>query len=299
MLVKKIILPINESFATSVIGLGYFDGVHLGHQELIKHISQMSQNKAVLSSILTFSDSIDKVLGKDFLGEITPLNHRLKLFEELGIDICYVLEFNEEIAKLSKDDFITEILNKLNIQGCVCGQDYHFGYKGQGDINYLKEYFDVDVVDFKIDSFDTSVKISSSTIIKYIKEGRIDVANSLLGKPYKIIGRVIKGLGNGHKIGFPTANIEYGDYVLPLNGVYAVKINVNNNEYKGLCNIGTHPTIDELNKESLEVYILDFDQDIYDEEVEISFIKRLRDEKHFENVENLKKQLKSDTFSSF
>lgn len=296
MLVKYIKYPLLTKNDPTVMGIGYFDGVHLGHQELIKEVIKEARKLGVPASIFTFNTSIDKVLGKPFNGEITPLGARLKKFEEFGIEVVYVFEFEKEIASLNAEDFINKILLPLNVSKIVCGGDFRFGKNGSGDIKLLSKYMDVDLVDFfKVGDF----KISSTYIIKLIKEGKVDQIPAYLGDYYSIVGPVVEGKGNGKKLGFPTANIDYADYVLPKNGVYHVQVIVEDTIYNGVCNIGKHPSIAKLDEESLEIHILDFQKDIYGMEISVKFLRFLREEQQFLSIENLKKQIKLDTFLNF
>lgn len=298
MQIIKLSQPINIEVCANVCGTGYFDGVHLGHQKLIKTVIEDAKKIGVKSAIFTFDKSIDLILGKEFKGEITPLEHRLKIFEELGLDYCFVFEFNINIASMDPEDFIKGVLMKLNTKEIVCGSDFHFGYKGLGNCDLLQRYIKTNVIDFlKFD--DESLKVSSSIILKKIQEGSIETVNKMLGREFFIKGEVLHGLGNGKKIGFPTANIDYSSFILPHKGVYLVEIKVKGQKYTGLANIGTHPTIDELEKAALEVFIYDFDEDIYGEIATVFFKKFVRDESNFGDIENLKNQVKKDTFFNF
>ena len=280
-----------KKYNKSVIGLGFFDGVHKGHQKIIEEVKKISESKNIESSIFTFSSPIRKLFNKEFYGEITPLEYKLKIFEKLGVDICYVLEFNEEISKLSKEEFICKILDNLNIDDIVCGSDYRFGYKASGDIYFLKEKYNVHVVDF-INS--NGSKISSSTIINLIRDGEIGLVNLLLGRLYFIESKVVKGLGNGSKIGFPTANINSNGFVLPKNGVYKVEVEIGNEKYDGICNVGIHPTISKLDEPIVEVLIKDFKEDIYSKNIKVNFVSFIRDEIKFNDTKELAKQISID-----
>ena len=200
MQVIKLIYPVNMNIEPNVCGLGYFDGVHLGHQKLIDEVITNAKNFNVKSAIFTFSKSIDLVLGLNFCGEITPLNERIAIFESLGIDICFVFEFNKAMSELSPIDFMDKILKPLNSKMIVCGNDFHFGYKGEGNYELLKTNFNVNVIDF-LNVENKDYKISSRNIINYIKEANLVETQRLLGRKYYIKGKIIKGLGNGKKIG--------------------------------------------------------------------------------------------------
>lgn len=298
MQVIKLTYPVTKDIEPNVCGVGYFDGVHLGHQKLINEVIENAKSFKVKSAIFTFSKSIDLVLGHDFYGEITPLDERIAIFDDLGIDICFVFEFNKAMSELSPVDFMDKVLKPLNSKMIVCGNDFHFGHKGLGNYELLKTEFNVNVIDF-LNVQNQDYKISSRNIINYIKEANLVEISLLLGRNYAITGKVIKGLGNGKKIGFPTANIDYSGYVLPRYGVYQVTCELDGKLLKGLANIGTHPTLDELKTPTLEVFLSDFDQNIYDKTLKVWFVKYIRDEVKFSDVENLKKHIKLDTFFNF
>ena len=179
------------------------------------------------------------------------------------------------------------------IKHVVCGFDFHFGKKGMGDVHVLQENksFDVTVIE---EYSEDALKVSSSYIKKLLNEGNIEKANHLLTRFYRVSGQVIYGLQNGRKIGFPTANIDYGHYVVLKKGVYGVYITIKGKQYKGMANIGYNPTVGLIDNLSLEVNIFDFDQDIYGEDVDVDFVFRVRDEKKFKSLNHLKEQLQKD-----
>ena len=296
MEIKHITIDEVNQIEESVIGLGNFDGVHLGHKKIINKVIELAKRKNIKSSILSFSQPLDLIIKKDFIGELTPLNAKADIFEKLGIDILYVLKFDKDVASVEPLKFI-EFLKKLQLNTIVVGDDYKFGKFGKGDNDLLKQHFNVEIVDYVLT--ENGLKISSSNIIEMIKRGQVDIAAKYLGRNYFISGNVERGLRNGHKIGFPTANINYDGFVLPKYGVYEVKLTIDDSEFRGICNVGTHPTIDQLIIPSLEVHILDFHQSIYDKIVKVEFIRFLREEIEFKNVNNLKKQINLDTFSNF
>lgn len=269
--------------------LGYFDGIHIGHIELINN-AKISKYK---SAILTFN-----MLGVNFKRDniITSLQDREKILKELGLDYYYILDFDESIMKMTPKEFIENILRKLNVKEVVVGQDYTFAHKKSGNVEYLLNYenkfYGVKVVN---DITYENKKISTTDIIKLIEEGKIDIVNKLLTRPYKVIGKVEKGLNNGKKINFPTANISLLDkYVLPKNGVYFTYTIVDNIKYKSMTNVGVHPTISELNKPLIETHIIDFNDDLYNKEIEIEFVEFLREERKFSSLNELKNQLNID-----
>lgn len=276
-------IKINEPIS---LCLGFFDGVHIGHAKLIEHARRYSYAIGVLS----FESSPKNIDLKN--EEITPLEFKKSLFEKMGVEYLLLLKVDERMLKTSPDDFIFKVLKIINPQILICGQDFTFGYQGKGTPDLLKKYFDVDIINIR---FENNQKISSSSIKQMIKDGQIEHANKLLNRPYSINGVVKHGFGKGRHLGFNTINIEINDdYVMPKYGVYLCKVCVDYQEYYGLANVGVHPTINELDKPIVEVNIFDFDKEIYGFEVKCDFIKFIRSERKFSNIEELKNQVLSD-----
>lgn len=269
--------------------LGFFDGLHQGHLQLVKESLQCNLKSAVMTfSISPFFYSKHK---KEQL--LTPIEERKKILEALGINYLIVLEFDDEVMKLSKEDFIEKVIIKLGAKKIICGFDYSFGYRAEGKVNDLvnlsKGRYEVKVIEKVLDEEE---KISSTRIVNLIKNGQIEKANELLTRPYKIIGTVVKGLQNGRKFGFPTANVKpLYSYVLPKNGVYIGKVIVDDKEYLSMINIGRHPTIMELEEPIIETHILDYSSDIYGKRIEVIFYSFLRNEQKFASFEELIKML--------
>lgn len=270
--------------------LGYFDGVHKGHQELIKLAKEASDNVGVL----LFDTNIAKLLSSSSKGikELTSLEDKLDIFSSFGINEAYIVQTDLSFLSLNKDEFISQVLKKINPKTIVVGEDYSFGYKGEGNVAYLKNFFNVLSSPLINDKYG---KISTRTIRKLIEEGDILTANDELGYEYSLKGRVIHGLENGRKIGFPTANIELDEnYVIPKKGVYAGYTYVNDKKYESIINIGDNPTVGSLKRNILETHIINFSEDIYDQNIKVSFLEFLRDEKKFSSFEELKNQLNKD-----
>lgn len=298
----KIIDAMNSSekkYVTAV-ALGNFDGIHIGHQYLLKSNIEKAKEENLKPSVLIFKNHTKTILKKDEnfkIDILTSFEEKIQLLKELGIEIVYVMDFNERIMKLSPELFVKNILlERLNAKLVTVGFDYRFGYKAQGDSNYLKELgkangFVVNV----IDPVYVEGEIVSSTIIRnLIINGYIEKANKLLGRNYCLIGTVIKGRSRGRKLGFPTANIRLNDrYVIPKTGVYKTFTYVDNSKFLSLTNIGYNPTFNEKNLK-IETYILDFDEDIYDSIIKIEFMEFIRDDIKFNSVEELKNQMHKD-----
>ncbi|MFV0380135.1 MAG: bifunctional riboflavin kinase/FAD synthetase [Anaerorhabdus sp.] len=289
----------DETFISdkSVACIGYFDGLHLGHQVLIEKCIIESKIRGCKSKMITFSPDPWAVIKEDVnIKNITPLNKRIKLAKQLGIDDVIVVDFTKQLSLLGPQVFISKIIEPCNLAVLICGFDFHFGYQGSGDINFLKEYTTKSFELLTVDEIKfNSLKISSTRITKFIEDGHIKDANVLLGYTYNIEGRVIYGKQKGTLIGFPTANIEINEnYVIPKNGVYQGLIEIDNIKYKAMINVGHNPTINYIKEISIEAHILDFNENIYSKNVSLYFLEYLREEKKFESVDLLIDQLNKD-----
>lgn len=267
--------------------LGLFDGLHIGHAQLIRSAKYLSEGKL---AVITF----DLALKNNDNTVIMPVEEKINSFASLEVDEVYVFHCDDNFKKMSYEDFIERILKKFQPKKIFCGQDFKFGYKAQGDVNILKANFANVVVLNYVNTF-TGEKISSSVIKKYIQNGNIEEANHYLGREYEITGTVIKGKHNGKKLGFPTINLKLNDnYVLPEKGVYITKTIVDKVCYYSMSNVGTHPTLEEISSPIVESYILDFNNNIYGKKVITKFIKKIRDEMKFNNVNELVSTLKAN-----
>ena len=256
---------------TNSCTIGNFDGIHKGHKNLIID-SKVAGYKQL---VITFEN-----INKNKI--ITNTNQKIAYLEQLDVDYLLIIPF-EVIKKVFYNEFI-QILKILKVKYLTCGADFRFGYKREGDIIDLKKHFKLTVVeDYKVND----IRVSSKLIKKTIEEGDLDFANELLEKPYTIVGKVVKGNQIGRKLGFPTANIEYNEYILPKKGVYFTVVTYKETKYLAMTNIGNNPTLNEQEKTRLEVHILDFNNEIYNEELSISFVKYLRDERKYNSKEEL------------
>ena len=267
--------------------LGLFDGVHLGHQGLIKYAYENSKGNKL--GVLTF----DKAL-KDSSFSLMNLKDKEIELSKLPIDYLFVLMCDENLKRMSHEDFLNNILDKFKPHSIFCGPDFRFGYKALGDVEYLKSHFEkVSIFSFVEDEFGN--KISSSYIKRLIHSGEISLANKFLTRPYKICGNVVSGLHNGHELGFPTANILPSiNYVLPNNGVYFTKVVIDGEEFIAVTNVGIHPTIDKLENPIIESHILDCKKDLYNKKIDLYIYKKERDEITFKNLDELKSQISKD-----
>ncbi len=288
---------IKEPFAYAVITVGNFDGVHIGHQGLLKEVKKRADKMSGTSIVLTFEPHPLKVLKEKKIPLITPFERKIELIEKLGIDVVICLPFTREFSKVSAREFVEEILlKKIGMREIVVGYDYTFGHKREGNIDLLKKLGDE--LGFKVCILGPilvdNMIVSSTRIRNLIMEGELEKVKTLLNRYYQVSGEVIAGHDRGGRLlGFPTANLKLVNEVFPKNGVYVVEVIYNNKVYGGVTNIGFKPTFgnDAL---SVETHILDFDQNIYGKKIKLNFIKRLRNEKRFSSIEALAAQIKRD-----
>lgn len=276
--------------------IGYFDGIHLGHKALIDKAVQIAKSKNIESALITFDpDPWVTVKGERFVQHLNTMKERELIAEKYGIQNWIVMDFTKEMSQLSPLEFI-HCLMRCNIDTLVCGFDYHYGAFGKGNTETLiedsKGCFNVVVID-SVDS--GGEKISTTRITALIKNGDVKRANELLNYPYSIRGTVVKGRQKGRNIGFPTANVEVEkEYVLPSPGVYAGKANINDKSFSCMINVGHNPTFNYKEEISIEAHLFDFHEIIYQKEIQLEFISRVRDEKKFNRVEDLIQQLEED-----
>ena len=282
----------------TVFTLGTFDGVHIGHTKIIERLLN-SSNEDEQSLILTFFPHPRMVLQKE--SDIKLLNtiaERIRLLEKAGLQNLIIHPFDQAFSRLTAEEFVKNILVDIfNIKKIIIGHDHRFGRNRTANIEdlviYGKEYgFEVEQISAQeIDE----VSISSTKIRNALLDGKIAMANEYLGYNYSFTGTVIHGKKLGRTIGFPTANIKIEESykLIPAQGVYAVQCVIDNQKCNGMLNIGTNPTVSGQNT-SIEVHLFDFDQDIYDQEITVELIKRIRDEQKFASVDDLKTQLQED-----
>lgn len=268
--------------------MGFFDGVHLGHQQMI--------NKALKEGdvgVMTFDISPTYALGKDLkYSQITSLFDKANILKGLGVKYLFILRTTKELLNLSKDEFIEKILLPISPKKIFVGSDYHFGKNAEGNAESLKEKFNVEIHELVAIN---GIKISSRYIRQLISDGDMLAVKTYLGRPYQLTGLVVEGWHNGRKIGFPTANLDLTyPYVLPKVGVYSGYAKLLGKRYKALISMSTHPTIMALNDPIIEVHILDFSDDLYGKEIEVEFIEYMREIVKFPSTNELAEQLTKD-----
>ncbi|MFC1624154.1 bifunctional riboflavin kinase/FAD synthetase [Candidatus Omnitrophota bacterium] len=278
--------------------IGIFDGVHRGHQKILRRLVKEAKKKNLKSLVITFHPHPRKVLNPGSnIPFLTSLEHRSDLIKGLGVDLFLVIKFTKSLSRIKPDDFIRQVLiRRLNIKTLVVGENFLFGHKEKGDLRLLKrmagecDFRLVHVGPLKI----RKEYVSSTRIRHAIERGDLRQASSMLGRPVTVFGTVVKGRRLGRRLGFPTANINPHHEAIPPSGVYAVDVKMRKKNYKGILNIGMRPTFGKDNAETLELHILDFKNDIYGKDIEIIFKRKIRNERRFSSSDALRVQIRSD-----
>ena len=293
-----------EQIEETVVALGNFDGVHKGHQELIRRAVNDAVSANLKSAVFTFSNHPRNVLaGKPVIKNILYSDDKIKLLEDLGVDYVISVDFDEKIRNMEAKDFILEILKKkLHMREAYCGFNFHFGHKGNGAPETLmhigrKEGFGIHV----LEPYMVRGQIVSSTVIRNcIAKGEVDQCLMLMGRYYSTRGMVVMGNRLGRTIGFPTSNITIDEeMVTPSNGVYITYCSYNSIRYPSVTNVGVKPTIDDSNGvKNMETHIFDFNKDIYGKQIRVEFLEKIREEKRFENMDELAAQIKKDCLTA-
>lgn len=287
----------------SIITIGTFDGVHIGHQKIIKRLVETGRNKDLKSIVLTFFPHPRMVLQPDFdIKLLHSIEERQEVLSQFGLDQLVIKKFTKDFANLSAQDYVKNILvDELNAKHIIIGYDHHFGKNRTANIDDLKIFgkqYGFTVEEISAQDIE-DVAVSSTKIRQSLLDGDIETANSFLGYPYFISGKVIKGKGIGKTLNFPTANIDVKETykLIPKDGVYVVKSSIDNKHVFGMMNIGKNPTF-KGDKQSIEVHFFDLDQNLYDKTLKIEILHRLRGEHKFESVDLLKKQLQNDKLNA-
>ena len=286
----------------AVATIGTFDGVHRGHQVILEKLQVRSRELGLPSMVVTFEPSANEFfLGSHAPARLTNFREKFRLIEMTGIDRFVCLSFNQALATMHADTFIRDILvTRLNIRHLTIGDDFHYGHDRKGDYELLKN-LSVNL-GFNVENTESVVinreRVSSSSIRDYLAEGRLDQAAQLLGRSYSMSGRVIRGDQRGRVLGFPTANVPIKRRFSPVSGVFAVKVRLENGvDGLGVANVGHRPTVAGT-RTQIEVHVFDFSQDIYGTYLSIFFCKKIRNEKKFNSLEELKNQIQLDAESA-
>lgn len=290
-----------EGVRNPILTIGTFDGVHIGHQKIIEHLNAEAKALGGESVLMTFYPHPRMILFPESHGlELLQTQaEKLAKLEECGLQNVIIQPFTDEFSRLTALEFVRNILvNSIHVRKLIIGYDHQFGRNREGSIDFLKEVCDTygfEVEEIPAQEID-EVNVSSTKIRKALEVGDVTCAGEYLGKNYSIEGIVVKGKEIGRKLDYPTANISIQDNtkLIPANGVYIVKVLVKGSEQFGMLSIGVNPTISENNARTIEVHILDFQQDLYGQSIEVHFLKYLRPELKFESLEELKFKIKED-----
>ena len=288
---------------SSVLTIGTFDGVHIGHQKIIQRLNEIKNGDVERSMILTFYPHPRRVLDQsNDIKMLTTMDEKIQLLEKFGLNDLIIEPFTKEFSRLSALDFVRDILvNQLHLKQLVIGYDHHFGKNREGNFDQLTEFGDL--YDFSVEKISAqeieSVSVSSTKIRKAIEAGDMSTANKYLGYNYLLTGDIIKGQGIGRKINFPTVNLNIAEdfKLIPKKGVYVVRAYFNDTYNFGIMNIGFRPTVGGSGQ-TIEIHLLDFNEDLYGNKMQIEVLSRLRDEKKFESLDELAIQISKDETSA-
>ena len=282
-----------------VATIGFFDGVHVGHRFLIKELQDWGKELNMPSAVITFPEHPRQVLHSDYRPKLLDtFQEKMERLETTGIDYCIALDFTYELSLYSAADFIRLLAEEYHVKGLLIGYDHRFGHdRSDGFEQYVEYGGQVGMEVRKASPYDEgNIRVSSSEIRRLLQEGKVEMANALLTYPYPIRGRIVSGYKVGRTIGFPTANIEVDSpyKLLPKVGVYAVWVELLGKRYKGMLYIGKRPTLQNGDNLTIEVNILGFSGNAYNDEITVSFVYAVREDKTFESVGALREQLERD-----
>ncbi|MBL7995804.1 bifunctional riboflavin kinase/FAD synthetase [bacterium] len=285
----------------TIITIGTFDGIHRGHQEILKSLVSESALRNWRSVLLTFEPHPQTIIRPERIPQmriLTTIGEKADILDKLGVDVLIVAKFDNELASKTGEEFIKDILlSKIGMAKCVIGHDHVFGKNRSGNFDLMMRLsrscgFEVNQINAIVHE---DTVINSTLIRRLIREGHIEKANQFLNRPYLYSGKIVKGDGRGRAIGYPTANIAgHPLKLVPKNGVYACFVHLKNNKYMAVTNIGSRPTFTNADEAIIETHLLDFSNNVYDDEIQIEFLYRIRDEAKFNSTEELKQQISED-----
>ncbi|MGA2623673.1 MAG: bifunctional riboflavin kinase/FAD synthetase [Bacteroidota bacterium] len=283
----------------SIVTIGTFDGMHLGHRAIIDEVLSRAKTHQGRSVVLTFTPHPREVVGRVPVKYLSNLEERLDILATMGIDVTLVLKFTYEFSRLSSREFYQRyVVQRVGVRQVVVGHDHMFGKDREAGVRELQQIgWDLGFTAVTVPPVVVNDEVVSSTAIReHLLRGEVDLSERLLGRPYALQGFVVKGDGRGVELGFPTANIEmdYPNKLLPASGVYLVRADLGPKRLHGMLNIGVRPTFETDHRQTVEVHLFDFHDEIYGERLNVSFIKRLRDEKKFSSRNDLTAQLRQD-----
>jgi len=289
--------PLEEPVVATI---GTFDGVHVGHQAILRRVVELARARRARSVAVTFDPHPREVLGRHEEGLLlTSMAHKLQLIEALGLDVCVIVQFDRTFARIEARAFVEDLLvAKFRLQAVVVGATNRFGKNASGDAPFMQQCgrelgFDVDVVEpVRVDG----VVVNSTVIRTLVQGGDLEQAAAFLGRPFSLLGTVVHGATRGRRIGYPTANMDLYNEVVPPSGVYAVRVRLADRTRGGVLNIGFRPTFEDPDEVSraIEVHVFDLDEELYGREIEVIFVKKLREELRFESAARLREQVQRD-----
>lgn len=285
----------NKVEKDTVCAIGFFDGVHLAHKKLINKTIEIGKKKGIKTGVITFDVHPKSVLFDLDYHYLTPLERKIEIFKEFDLDYIYIIVFDKDKAQLTPEEFIDFYLS--NIDTIVCGFDFKFGVRGSGKIETLKNHKNFDTVVVDEVTYE-GYKVGSTHIRDLIQSGQVDNVKEVLGDYYSVKGEVVHGAKKGRMIGYPTANLDTGNYLIPRRGVYATMTKVNGVWYQSMSSIGHNPTLNCQIDLSVESNIFDFHEEIYGDIIEVKFIKYLRDEIKFNSIDELISKIDQDKIDS-
>lgn len=290
-------IDVSECLPFPVVAIGVFDGVHIGHQQIVRSVSTRARERNGRSVILTFDPHPQKVIGNS-PPLLQTLEQRIEVLEVLGIDVLVICPFTRRLSLLTPEDFVGEVLLTLGAREVHVGTNFRFGHRRSGDFHELERLgarhgfgvFATEAVAFR------GERVSSTRVRNAVVEGRVELVSRLLGRPYQIRGTVVRGSGNGLEFGYPTANLQVENELIPGKGVYVSRVRVNGEGFVGATNIGLRPTVERHlpTRPIVETHLLDFEGDLYGKQMSLDLCFRVRDEKKFDSVEQLKARIASD-----
>ena len=280
------------------LAMGVFDGVHLGHQRVISEAVSAAKTAGELSGVLTFDPFPIQIVAPDRAPQkiLASIAHKEALLEKLGVDVVYIIPFDQKFASLTADEFLDTLFQTKKLTHISVGEDWKFGRDRKGRLSFLREYCEKHGVQLTATPpiMQNEERISSTRIRQAVRDGNLHAAAQMLGRPYELFGTVVKGEQLGRQLGYPTANIDTTNELLPPNGVYTVQAQFNDRIEIGVANLGVRPTVSGELKKTFEVHLFDFDEEIYGKELQVSFGKRIRGEQKFPNLEALTNQIAKD-----
>lgn len=295
---------VDSSLTGCVASIGNFDGVHLGHQALIAGLKQVASKQGVPSLLMVFEPQpLEFFQAHKAPVRLSSLRDKLLALKQQGIDYVLCVRFNQSFSKLGANEFIEQFLvNKLNVQHLIIGDDFKFGYERKGDFQTLQQAgtnFGFSVEDTSTFNLDNE-RVSSTRIRQVLANNQLKEANRLLGGAYSMSGRVVEGRKLARQLGSPTANVDIKRTGLPITGVFAVKVlhQESNTYFNGVANLGVKPTVTDKPEPSLEVHLFDFSGNLYNQHLQVSFLQKLRDEKKFNHLDELKAAIKQDQINA-